>query len=351
MDAISAGLGLINTAANIGANAAFQDQQHRNNLALMQTQYKYGEKAANAADARQRAQYNDLYSAKAKREQLEEAGLSVGLMYGQNGVPGGGTAGAAQGGGAGLPSESAPYGNYFDLLGAEKIKAEIDNIKADTEEKEGEEGRKKELHEFNMAELVEKINNLIADTDNKKEQTGLTNLQTQFQKTQNAIEEIKLSSAEAISRAELRNLKLQGDSLEETIEGLKKSNAITDAQYNELIKQAYLQNQLTLQTIAEKKIGTRKTQAEIKNITEATNLVIQQTIKTHWEGVNEYNFEYYLMKQLESSKDLQELIGDQQERMAYIKAITSVISAGTAAVMFKGGGGKFIGVQQSNFYD
>lgn len=348
---MSAVLGLINGAANIGANAILGGIQHERNEELMHSQYSLNEKAADAADRRQRAQYNDLYTAAAKRKQLEEAGLSVGLAYGMQGVTGGGTAGAAQGGGSGLPSESAPYGDYFDLLQAEKTKAEIKNIEADTKKKEGEEGREKEMHEYNIAEIQANIDKIIADTDDKKAQTQLTKLKTEFQETENAIEAIRLSSAEDMSRTELRNARLQGDKTAEEVEALKKANRITDTQYKDLVKQAALQNQYLIQSIGEKKIQTRKAQAEIKKINEEVNRIIQETVKTHWEAVNEINFEQRFYDQLKNSRELQDLIGDQQERMAYIRAITSAISAGAAAMVFKGGGGQFRGLPQPNFYD
>ena len=50
--------------------------------------YGYGEMAADNAQARTKALYSELFSPEAKVKQLKEAGLSVGMMYGQGGVGG-----------------------------------------------------------------------------------------------------------------------------------------------------------------------------------------------------------------------------------------------------------------------
>ena len=63
--------------------------------------YKYNELAANKSDERTRALYTDLYSPAAKVKQLKEAGLSVGLMYGQGGASGTSSTSGAQGAGGG----------------------------------------------------------------------------------------------------------------------------------------------------------------------------------------------------------------------------------------------------------
>ena len=70
--------------------------------------YQYGEKAAENAYNRQLAMYQRSYedqSYKAMVEQMEDAGLSVGLMYG----------GSGSGGGAGAMS-GAPKGDTGETL-------------------------------------------------------------------------------------------------------------------------------------------------------------------------------------------------------------------------------------------
>lgn len=100
--AIGAGLGLL---GSIGAGRrqrkaieAQKNAQKELNEQATSLNYEYGEKAAENAYQRQLAMYNRSYedqSYKAMVKQMEEAGLSVGLMYGGNGSGGG--AGAMSG--------------------------------------------------------------------------------------------------------------------------------------------------------------------------------------------------------------------------------------------------------------
>lgn len=100
--AIGTGLGLL---GSIGAGRrqrkaieAQKNAQKELNEQAVELNYEYGEKAAENAYERQLAMYNRTYedqSYKAMVKQMEEAGLSVGLMYGGNGSGGG--AGAMSG--------------------------------------------------------------------------------------------------------------------------------------------------------------------------------------------------------------------------------------------------------------
>lgn len=108
-----------------------------------QQQYLYGEKQAEAADARTRALYSDFYSPQALMRQYKEAGLSPSMMFG--GTPGqGGTAGA-QGSNSGIQTpympisilEAAQVANLtaqtknVEAL-TKKTNAETENVKIDT---------------------------------------------------------------------------------------------------------------------------------------------------------------------------------------------------------------------------
>ena len=106
--------------------------------------YEYGEMAANSADKRTRALYNDFYSPEAMIEQYKAAGLSPSMMYG--GTPGQGGMMGAQGTGANGPGAiTYPY-SITDaaqaaalFAQADKAKAETKNIEEDTILKELEE--------------------------------------------------------------------------------------------------------------------------------------------------------------------------------------------------------------------
>ncbi len=117
------GLSAANAALNTGTG-----------LLSQHISYKLNEKAAQNADKRTRQLFSDLYSPQAQVGQLQDAGLSAGLMYAKGGVGGSGQAGA----------QAAPatnqLGNVFDLMQAKLMDAQIKNIEADTAKK-GEEAK------------------------------------------------------------------------------------------------------------------------------------------------------------------------------------------------------------------
>ena len=103
-EVISGVLGLIGTGIEAANQRRMQEIAHQYNMEETEhaagLNYMYNEMAANNADERTRAQFNDLYSPEARVQQLKNAGLSVGLMYGAGGTIGQGQAQGAQGAGA-----------------------------------------------------------------------------------------------------------------------------------------------------------------------------------------------------------------------------------------------------------
>lgn len=89
---------VINAAANMGTSYMNNKMAEQREQQAREDNFKYGEMAADAADARQRAQWADMYSIGAQVKQLKENGLSLSAMYGGTGGQGGAT--APQGSGA-----------------------------------------------------------------------------------------------------------------------------------------------------------------------------------------------------------------------------------------------------------
>lgn len=124
---------LTSGALNAGMNALTMGAQRRNQEKLMDKQANINEQAADAALAREMQMYDYTYqkqSYAAQRKQLEDAGLSVGLMYG------GGAAGAGMGVGGSAP-QGGTTGGEAGMANPLQISpttlAQIENIKAQTE--------------------------------------------------------------------------------------------------------------------------------------------------------------------------------------------------------------------------
>lgn len=166
--------------------------------------YQYGEMAANAADARTRALYNDLQSPSALLEQYKKAGLSPSLMYGQGGSAGAHPADGAQGSGA---SGLAPTTYGVNLMqGAEialmkaqekKLNAEANKANADAKTTEDTRG------------LV--IQNLQKDIDTKLANISNVELKNSWQSMVNVMTEVDMITKQqfgyAISEETINQMK------------------------------------------------------------------------------------------------------------------------------------------------
>lgn len=113
------------------------------NAQAAELNYKYGEMSAKNAYERQMEMYERTYedqSYKAMRKQMEDAGLSVGLMYGggATGGAGGATTGAPQGATGGAEAGnagSAIQAAVEQELGLQRMGLEIASLKQDLENK------------------------------------------------------------------------------------------------------------------------------------------------------------------------------------------------------------------------
>jgi len=124
------------------------------------------------------------YGAQVKH--MEDAGLNPALMYGMSG--GGGTTAGSQGGGS-AASGQAQTQTAMDMANIGLIKAQIDNIKADTELK----GSQKGVNEEQTRKIQAEFRNIEQDTIKKIQET--TNLKTvdDWNKVRKGLDELKES--------------------------------------------------------------------------------------------------------------------------------------------------------------
>lgn len=169
------GASLISSGAQIAntlINQAFAEHNRERN-------FYWNEKAADAADQRQRKQYHELYSPEGMMSQYAAAGLSPSMMMsGGQSATGQSTAQGNQSAGLQGPY---PQGNIIDPLAA----AQIANINANTKKTEAETSNIESDTELNFNKLA----NIAADTGNKKLQNQFIQLQIRFQQLQNEFQE------------------------------------------------------------------------------------------------------------------------------------------------------------------
>lgn len=182
----SAILGLVGTAANLAMNAS----TNKTNSEINQNLLNYNREEAEKADARTRALYNDLYSPAAKAEQLRNAGLSVGLMYGTGGT--GGTS-STQGAQASSINPIAARAAQVDPMAlsqmqvndatANKLNSEAELMKEQTNTQKDTQEQLKALKEN-----IEQQTNKLTEEINKVKQEVLTDqAREKLLKTQNEL--------------------------------------------------------------------------------------------------------------------------------------------------------------------
>lgn len=247
-------------------------------------QQQFARENAVTANKETRELYSGLYSPAAKAKQLREAGLSVGLMYGQGGAGGTSSTSGVQ---AVSPSVAAPvinpaFGqtNLSELLQALKTPSEIEQNESQTNLNEKLEEKAEseiEVNEKKVDEILANIRKTNAEADTEQVRKELVSYQT-------AIEEFKSKLNEETYEEQKETIidswKLLRSKLKEQlnlteISRINKEWAeeIKEAEYNvlkatvvklwaergELMTRAALNTQKT----AESKQAVRKMQAEI----------------------------------------------------------------------------------------
>lgn len=239
------GLSAANAALNTGTG-----------LLSQHISYKLNEKAAQNADRRTRQLFNDLYSPQAQVGQLQDAGLSTGLMYAKGGVGGSG-----QGGAQAAPATNQ-IGNVFDLMQAKLMEAQIKNIEADTAKKSEE---AKGIQATTRKTDTE-IQNLLMEQ-------GLIELNKDYQALSNDIKtfekvfvqettEINIQKAEQ----ELFNLIEQGKKLAEEAKTAGADAIVAQGTIDQRIVQATQQVTLNKMQIEAMKSGIKLNDATIDKI-------------------------------------------------------------------------------------
>lgn len=263
-------------------NAALQQDINTQNIEhqqqTLQQQQQFSREAAAQSDAYTRGLYRDLYSPQAKVKQLKQAGLSVGLMYGQGGT--GGTS-STPGPMAATPAIQ-PAISHAPALTAPLINPALMNI-TDLLKALGDiTGNLKTEKEIEV--LDAQIKKIEADTNS-------TILSSQGIKLDNQLKEFEVKIKEATTATqidllvqELNNLKTNQNKTKEEIENLKvdrdvKERMIDISEQQNKYQIAKMVSE-TSKNIAEKALIEAKTitDQELRNKIEAeTNQILRQT--------------------------------------------------------------------------
>lgn len=168
IDDIATGVGIGGSVLSMATAPITAKNQRKHQLALMQKQYEYNEKTAENNQERNKEIW-DYTNYENQVKHAQNAGLSVGLLYGQGGGQGMSAAGA-QAEGTGQPTdkgtEAAQRQQQIGLQMAD-IAATVELKKAQAKEAEAEADKKKGV-DTDLAKSITKLNEALTITENMK---------------------------------------------------------------------------------------------------------------------------------------------------------------------------------------
>lgn len=168
IDDIATGVGIGGSVLSMATAPIAAKNQRRHQLALMQKQYEYNEKTAENNQERNKEMW-DYTNYENQVKHARNAGLSIGLLYGQGGGQGMSATGA-QAEGTGQPTdkgtEAAQRQQQIGLQMAD-IAATVELKKAQAKEAEAEADKKKGV-DTDLAKSITKLNEALAITENMK---------------------------------------------------------------------------------------------------------------------------------------------------------------------------------------
>lgn len=286
------------------------EQQFQNEKEMMRLQNQYNQAMAQANHERNKQMW-DYTNFENQRVHLENAGLSVGLMYGNGGAGGASTAGG-QGSGPGNPGTNA-VGMGLQAKALELQNKQIESqiaLNIATAEKTASEAKK--IAGADTKQTEANTENLIQATNNEKIRRGLILANIRYQ---DAMEELTRNQADA-KKLELgqitqsiKNLEKAWEQLDANVEGIKMDNQVKRETIETMVKQAQANLQKTMAEILTERTKNQVNIATIKDITSQINTRAEQ-IAQQWRRIRIEGGNYELNKakfETEADKIYQQL--------------------------------------------
>lgn len=233
--------------------------------------FQTNERAAENADKRQRAQYQDLYSPQALMNQYQAAGLSPSIMMsggapvvGQSSAQGNMSAGGAGGYPAPSNGNSLMYAQLENIkANTEKTKAETLNIGADTE--------------YTLTNIIK----ASEETENIKQTRKLLQMQSTGQQLQNEAQKLQNeitseNKDEIIKQCQILSEKLQRESnnVYKVNEGLDLKNQLSQDTYATRVAQFTAEYNQTIMATAKAASDIELNEQQIETL--AKNIAIAE---------------------------------------------------------------------------
>lgn len=267
---VNVGMGALNSYVQGAINEKWAKVAREEN-------FKYNEKAADSADARQRAQFNDMYSIGAQMRQLKENNLSPSLMMGGTPSQGGATAPIGKGAGGLMGNPTA----HFDPMNAAEIElmqAQAAKLREETKTEAGDNKRG-----------AGEISNLFAEGERLLAEKGNLEFSSEFLKAKTTWQTIENRFAEPMAEMKLKLFDADFQQIIATTDKIKqeaKAQGMSNKLFEENFDTHSAQIKAGLQkTLAETGLLLARRQESVKNLSfmDAQMNYMSQQIMQGWK--------------------------------------------------------------------
>lgn len=238
---ISLIFGVIMSAVSIASTAHANKQNEEIAKEMQEDQQQFNAQQAENANEMQRQNYWDMYSPASKAQQLRDAGLSVGLMYGGGGVQGSGAGGyQAQSSAPSVPMmnplvQGGQMGEMMNMLKT------VTESKKTTEEAKNLETEREKMN-AEMSKIFSDIQRNNSEIDLNGVKKSQMELQNVSQNLQNMFDATTYNDRVQSVEQAVTNMQKQWEIYEEQVKGLNIENSMKEklltAQYNLMVSQA-----------------------------------------------------------------------------------------------------------------
>lgn len=264
-----------------------QNTQFRNEKEMMGLQYKYNNAMAeeNTERAKELWDYTNLEN---QVEHARNAGLSIGLLYGNGGAQGASTSGGQGSGVNNSGSNAVAQGLQARALGlqlanmASQVRLNESQAKKNEAEADKTKGVDTEVQKVT-------IDNIIADTSNKQQQkqliiaqSKLTDAQQDLARISANLEDARVDEVEWNIKTMDKGLKI----LQEQLEGLELDNTKKAAVLQSEIDTAKATYQQMFENILKTKAETKMTEAETQKVFNDIWKNVQE-VTQGWKGISQ----------------------------------------------------------------
>lgn len=221
--------------------------------------FEYNEKAADAADKRQRAQFDDMYSIGAQMRQLNENNLSPSMLMG-GGMPSTqGSTGAQGHGASGITGN--PYAGFDPITGAEieLMQAQAENLREKTKTESGENERGK----GEISNLFAEGEKMLAEKGNLEFSSEFLKAKTTWQSIENRFAEPFAEKKLSLFDADLQQIIATTNKITQEAKGQELSNKLFEDNFDTYEKQLKANLQKTL---AESSMLIARRNESVKNL-------------------------------------------------------------------------------------